>query len=452
MSIAASQPGQFFGTNRRCRALWVFFALILAVLLAGSAYSADVTLEWDPNTEADLAGYKIHYGTTSGQYVQHVDVGNVTHYTITGLSDGVYYFAATAYNTSGIESAYSNEISTEIVTNPCTYTISPQSAQFGPSGGTGSVEVTAPSGCAWTAADAPPLTVSSGRSGSGSGTVTYVLPANTSANAITVTSLVAGQIFTVQQSASAFTVIAAAGEGGSISPAGTVTVSKGASERFLITANTGYRVADVLVDGVSMGAVSSYTFSNVAASHMISATFTTEIVTNPCTYTISPQSAQFGPSGGTGSVAVTAPPGCAWTAADASPLTITSGGSGSGNGIVTYTLPANMSTNTVTVSSGIAGYIFTVKQSASALTIIAAAGSGGSISPAGTVTVRKGESKRFLITANTGYRVADVLVDGVSIGAVRSYTFSNVTASHMISATFRRAASSWWLTSASSSY
>ncbi len=273
MSIAALQPCQCFGTNRRCRVLWMFFVLFLVALFAGPACPAAVTLEWDPNAEADLAGYKIHYGTTSGQYDRNIDVGNVTQYTITGLSDGVYYFAATAYNTSGIESAYSNEISTEIVTNSCTYSISPQSAQFGPSGGTGSVEVTAPPGCAWTAADALPLTITSGRSGSGNGIVTYTLPANTSTNAVTAASSIAGHTFTVKQSAAALTIIAAAGAGGSISPAGTVAVRKGASKRFLITANTGYRVADVSVDGVSIGAVRSYTFSNVTASHMISAAF-----------------------------------------------------------------------------------------------------------------------------------------------------------------------------------
>jgi hypothetical protein len=249
------------------------FALSLLVLFAGPAHPAEVNLEWDPNMEADLAGYKIHYGTTSGQYDRHIDVGNMTQYTITGLDDGVYYFAATAYNTSGIESAYSNEVSTEIITNPCTYSISPENAQFGPAGGTGVVEVTAPPMCEWTAADAPPLTITSEKSGFGNGIVTYTLPANTNAYSITVASAIGGQIFTVKQSASAYTIIAAAKAGGRISPKGTVTVKKGASKGFVITANTGYRVADVLVDGVSIGPVRSYTFSNVTASHMISASF-----------------------------------------------------------------------------------------------------------------------------------------------------------------------------------
>jgi hypothetical protein len=69
------------------------------------------TLEWDPNSEPDLAGYKLHYGLASGSYTSVVDVGNQTSYTLTGLTAGTtYYIAATAYNTSGLQSTYSNEV------------------------------------------------------------------------------------------------------------------------------------------------------------------------------------------------------------------------------------------------------------------------------------------------------------------------------------------------------
>ena len=68
--------------------------------------------------------------------------------------------------------------------------------------------------------------------------------------------------------------------------------------------------------------------------------------------------------------------------------------------------------------------------------IIASAGSGGSISPSGTVTVNAGQNQGFTITANTNYHISDVSVDGSSVGTVSSYTFSNVQASHTISASF----------------
>jgi hypothetical protein len=70
-----------------------------------------VTLIWDPNTEPDLAGYKIHYGTASNDYLHSIDVGDTEICTITDLQPGeTYYFAATAYNTAGLESDYSDEV------------------------------------------------------------------------------------------------------------------------------------------------------------------------------------------------------------------------------------------------------------------------------------------------------------------------------------------------------
>jgi hypothetical protein len=79
----------------------------------------DVTLAWDPNTEPDIAGYILNYGPQSRNglprsqftYPYGQDVGNVTAATLHGFKRGrTYYFSATARNTAGIESDYSNEI------------------------------------------------------------------------------------------------------------------------------------------------------------------------------------------------------------------------------------------------------------------------------------------------------------------------------------------------------
>ena len=74
-------------------------------------------------------------------------------------------------------------------------------------------------------------------------------------------------------------------------------------------------------------------------------------------------------------------------------------------------------------------------------TITATAGEGGSITPAGEVSVKEGASQTFAIAAQDGYAIADVLVDGQSVGAVDSYTFENVTANHTIAALFTKTAS-----------
>jgi hypothetical protein len=145
-----------------------------------------------------------------------------------------------------------------------------------------------------------------------------------------------------------FTISASAGSGGSISPSGSITVPFGANQTFTITPGFEEAVADVQVDGASVGAVTSYAFNNVQANHTISATF--KGIGQP--------------------------------------------------------------------------------------TITATAGSGGSISPSGSITVPFGANQTFTISPDAGFTVADVLVDGASVGAVTSYTFNNVQANHTIGASF----------------
>lgn len=87
------------------------FALILTGLLTSPSIGADVELAWDPNTEPDLAGYKVYYGSFSRNYEHIIDVGNNIGCIISGLNEGEsYYFSATAYDTENNESDYSNEV------------------------------------------------------------------------------------------------------------------------------------------------------------------------------------------------------------------------------------------------------------------------------------------------------------------------------------------------------
>ncbi len=86
-----------------------------------TTYSSSISLEWDApidNVDGsplnDLAGYKIYYGTASGNYTQSVNVGNTTDATIKNLSSGNWCFAATAYNSARSESNFSNEFCSNI--------------------------------------------------------------------------------------------------------------------------------------------------------------------------------------------------------------------------------------------------------------------------------------------------------------------------------------------------
>ena len=86
--------------------------LSLTVMTIAAQASSSVSLAWSPNGDANLAGYRLHYGTSAGYHpTTDLDVGNVTTAVIPNLADGTTYFIfLTAYNVAGIESQPSNEI------------------------------------------------------------------------------------------------------------------------------------------------------------------------------------------------------------------------------------------------------------------------------------------------------------------------------------------------------
>jgi len=215
----------------------------------------------------------------------------------------------------------------------------------------------------------------------------------------------------------ASTITASAGANGSISPSGGVSVAYNGSQRFTITPNANYQAADVLVDGNSVGRVTSYTFTNVTAPHTISASF--ELL--PYRITAS--------AGANGTIT---PSGTVYVAQGANKsFTFTPN---TGYGVWRRTVDG--------VEGSSSSYTFNNVQADHTISvtfgpkITASAGANGKITPSGTSTVAPGGSKTYGITPNTGYHVANVLVDGSSVGAVTSYKFTNVTTPRTISVTF----------------
>jgi hypothetical protein len=143
------------------------------------------------------------------------------------------------------------------------------------------------------------------------------------------------------------TITATVENGGNITPTGNVEVNYGSNQSFKITATTGYHIANVIVDNVSMGPVSVYNFTTVQATHTITACFAID------TFNIS-----------------------------------------------------------------------------------ASANPGGYITPQGLVSLNYGDNQTFNISTAANYYIVDVLINGSSIGAVNSYTFTTVQASNSISVTF----------------
>lgn len=270
-----------------------FFALLFVTMAAATlhlgaltAQAAQTNLSWtapatntDGTTITNLAGYKLHIGSSPGNYQQSVDVGNLTSYSDSSLNDAsTYYFAVTAYSTSGVTSAYSNEISRSFPA--VSYLITATAGSSGTITAQNNTKVSAATNGTTTVTN---VTVSVGASQAFS----IAAAAGYSIGDVKVDGASVGPVASYSFSnvntnhtiAASFVVVnnysisASAGVGGTISPAGTASINSGASKSFTIAPNVGYKVADVKVDGVSVGAVASYTFSNITANHSIQANF-----------------------------------------------------------------------------------------------------------------------------------------------------------------------------------
>ena len=215
-----------------------------------------------------------------------------------------------------------------------------------------------------------------------------------------------------------FTITATSGTGGSLSPSGSVYVTPGTSQSFTITPSAGYHIAGVLVDGSSAGTGSSYTFTNVTANHTVSASFAINV------YTLAYTAGANGTLTGTASQSVS-------HGGSGTPVTAVA------NGGYHFVQWSDGSTSNPRTDTNVTGPVnVTATFAIDTYTITATTGSGGSITPVGSVSVNHGASQSFTITPSSGYHIVDVLVEGSSVGAVSSYTFTNVTANHTISASF----------------
>ncbi len=98
--------------------LWVRFLAICLGSISSLQAVQNVTLAWDANSEPDIAGYRLKYGTSSGNYVQTLEVGGATTATVSNLVAGnTYFFVVTTYNMAALESAPSSEVSFTVAGN-----------------------------------------------------------------------------------------------------------------------------------------------------------------------------------------------------------------------------------------------------------------------------------------------------------------------------------------------
>ncbi len=261
----------------------------------------------------------------------------------------------------------------------CTFELGQDSGTFTAAGGSASVSVITSNGCDWTATNNDNfITITSGQSGSGNGTVHYTVAANSSTNPLVGTMTIAGEMFTVTQAgapavgACTFTltptVVKMTDKGGkksiSVKAVGTDCAWTAVSNDSFITITAG-------TNGTGNGKVSFTVGGNTNTTAQIGTlTIAGESVTvtqapGGCTFRLSPKNAKLLAKGGTKTVRVTPNlSDCAWTAVSNSGfITITSGSTNIlGKGEVSFNIGTNETSNILTGSMTIAGQTYTVIQ------------------------------------------------------------------------------------------
>ena len=266
------------------------------------------------------------------------------------------------------------------------------------------------------------LTIPFGQTQATGNLTTTNTPGNTSITA-QASGYITGQTTLTSSIIDYYAISSSAGDNGTISPSGNISVILGGSQTYNITVNNGYHIADVFVDNASQGAVSKYTFSNITSIHTIAANFAIN------TYKLNVTQTSNG---------VIAPGTTSVNYGDTQTFTIAPD-----TGYHIYNITANGAPVTVNSTSG-QSYQFSSVTANGSLTASFAAYSyairvfqtaNGTIDP-GTTSVNYNSSLTFIITPKTGFQIVDVLANGISVGAVSSYTVQNIQGATTISAVF----------------
>ncbi|MGA2221273.1 MAG: S8 family serine peptidase [Verrucomicrobiia bacterium] len=284
---------------------------------------------------------------------------------------GVQCFAGTvSFDTSSC-AVTGNDCISPVPPVTCAYAVSPSSATFGTIGGSGNVNVTTDGGCAWTATSrAGWLTITTGNSGTGNGTVSYSVAANTGATR-SGTLTIAGHSVTVSQ-ASGCTYAGIAGStnmpvsGGT----GSINVTTSASCDWSAASTA---PAWLHVGGTGTGTGTGMVNYTVDANANINArtgaivvqgrVFTVNQAPVICTYTLAAPGTNMPARGGSGTVTVNVASPCPWVAiSNTDWLQTASNGTGTGTGSVQFTVAANTTTNARTGTLTVQNQSFIVSQ------------------------------------------------------------------------------------------
>lgn len=223
-----------------------------------------------------------------------------------------------------------------------------------------------------------------------------------------------------------YTITISSTGAGTVSPTGTQTVYKGANLTITATPDAGSQLKSFKVDGANKS--NPYTLTNIQANHRVEVEFEAIPVT---THIITATAGANGSISPSGQVSVNDGASQNFTiAADTGYRIKDVKVDGTSVGTV-----GSYQFDNVTADHTIAAEFEVIPPTSKV--IHATAGANGSIAPGGDVSVNIGDNQTFTITADTGYEIEDVKVDGASQGAISTYTFTNVQEDHTIEATFK---------------
>ncbi|OQX22974.1 MAG: hypothetical protein BWK80_28470, partial [Desulfobacteraceae bacterium IS3] len=222
-------------------------------------------------------------------------------------------------------------------------------------------------------------------------------------------------------------IIASAGENGTIDPSGEVAVIEGGMQSFSFIPAEGYEVNTVTVDNNTVESASYYIFENVSSAHSIHVTFRASAKPQ---YQITASAGSGGGITPVGNVVVAYGESKTFSILPIEGYEIQdvlvdrkSVGKSS-----YYTFTNITENHTISV-------VF-VRKAEFFYTISANSGVNGSIYPSGNISVQEGMMQSFTMSPASGYQIENVTIDGVSAGAIDTYTFVNVTSSHTIFVSF----------------
>ena len=255
---------------------------------------------------------------------------------------------------------------------PCTFSISPGNRSHGSGMETNSVSVTTLVGCPWTAASNDGwITILSGGNSTNSGSASYAVAPNPTANPRSGTLTVAGQTFTVNQAGApcVYTLTPGSWVHRSGSDTGSVVISAIVGCDWTVSNPNSWITMTTPTSGTSTGSVSYTVTPNPGTSTRTGAltiggqTFTVSQLGTTCGYRLSPTNRFHGFGAASNSISVTATSGCPWNVVNTNTwVTIQSGASGIGNGTVNYAVSTNRNPNPRTALLNIGGESFTITQ------------------------------------------------------------------------------------------